>query len=172
MKTVILYATKRGTTHDVAVRIAGALADAGIDTVPEILDLKVIEGLPEKLPDLEACDCVILGSAVYAGQIRKEMRSFLLPLSLPENRAKLEGKRFGIYLCGLDVAKEEEAFSTNFPTELLDMAKAKAFLGGAFDPKTANFVERTIIKAVTKTSDSVDTVDEEKIAQFVQELMV
>ena len=170
MKTVILYATKRGTTHDVALRIADALVDMGADTAPEILDLKVIEGLPEQLPDLATYDCIILGSAVYAGQVRKEMKSFLLPLSLPENRAKLEGKNFGIYLCGLDVAKEDEAFSANFPDELLSIAKVKAFLGGTFDPKNANFVERTIIKAVAKTSESVDTVSEKKITQFAQAL--
>ena len=64
----------------------------------------------------------------------------------------------------------DEAFSANFPDELLSTTKAKAFLGGTFDPKNANFVERTIIKAVVKTSESVDTVSEKKITQFAQAL--
>ena len=42
--------------------------------------------------------------------------------------------------------------------------------GGIFDPKKAGFVARLIMKAVTKQSGFVDTIDNGKIEQFTDEM--
>jgi hypothetical protein len=65
---------------------------------------------------------------------------------------------------------QEKNFSANFPEETLQTTKAAYFLGGIYDPKKAGFVERFIMKAVAKLSGYTDTIDDKKIAEFVEVL--
>ena len=65
MKTLILYATKYGAAYEIARRIA------------ERIDGAVIHNLKQDgMPPLEEFDCVIAGSSVYVGMIRKEAKAF------------------------------------------------------------------------------------------------
>ncbi|MCL2842540.1 MAG: flavodoxin domain-containing protein [Oscillospiraceae bacterium] len=151
--TIILYATKYGTAREVAERLSGYLDD----TVTH--DLKA-----GAVPDLAEFDTVILGSAVYAGSIRKEARAFLAA-----HKTELAEKRLGFYLCG--ISKEEQTyFKDNFPKELLEQATATDLFGGKFDPQKANGLERLIMKAVAKQSGCIDTIDDAKVKQFAEHM--
>jgi len=154
LKTLILYATKHGATKEAAQRISKKLDGATLH------DLK--QG---GIPSLTEFDCVIIGSPLYAGMIRKEAKTFLA-----QNAEALCGKRFGLFLCGLDATQEQEFFKSNFPPEVLQAAKATSFLGGIFDPKKAGFIGRLIMKAVAKQAVYTDTIDDGKIAQFIEAL--
>ena len=155
MKTLILYATKHGAAAEIARRIADKMTGVAV------CDLK-----ESGVPGLAGFDCVIIGSAVYAGMICKEAKVFL-----SQNADALLGKALGLFLSGMDASRETACFEANFPMELLQAAKAARCLGGIFDPKKANGMERLIMKAAAKQSGYADTIDDGKIAQFAEEMV-
>jgi len=154
MKTIILYATKHGATREIARRISEQIDGA------EIHDIK--QG---SIPDLTGYDCIIVGSSIYAGMIRKEAKLFI-----SQNAELLRSKKLGLFISGMGKDKEKEVLSNAFSKELTDSAKAASILGGIFDPKKAGFFERLIMKAVAKQSDYTDTIDNKKIGEFVSAL--
>jgi len=152
MDTLILYATKHGAAREIAEGIADSMGGAVLH------DLK--QG---GVPALAGFDCVIIGSSLYAGSIRKEAKTFLA-----QNTDQLGGKKLGLFLSGMAQSDEKKYFTDNFPADLLQQAKAASFLGGIFDPQKANAMERLIMKAVTKQSGYTSTIDAEKIQQFAR----
>ena len=155
MKTLILYATKHGATREAAKRIALKIPGAVLH------DLK--QANTSSLADF---DCVIIGSSIYVGAIRKEAKTFLA-----QNADRLKDKKFGLFLCGLQENEEKQFFASNFPPDILTAAKETAFLGGIFDPKKAGFMERFVIKAVAKLPGYTNMIDNAKIDKFVEEMM-
>jgi len=153
MKTLILYASKYGATAEIAKRVAAQLENA------TIYDLK--QG---NIPRLEDYDCIIVGSSVYAGSFRKEAKTFIA-----QNAFDLATKKPGLFVCSIGESNDE-VFKKNVPDNVLQAAKAKAALGGAFDPKKANFFERLIMKAATKQSGRVDNISDERIIRFAEEM--
>ena len=152
MKTLILYATKHGAAREIAAGI-GRQIDGAV-----VHDLKV-----GGMPALSDFDCIIIGSSLYAGSIRKEEKTFL-----SQNAAQLQGKKVGLFLSGISKGETEKSFADNFPSALLQAATAKRFLGGIFDPKKAGAAERLIMKAVTKGAGYVNTIEDEDIRQFAE----
>ena len=154
MKTLILYATKYGAAAEIAKRIAAHLDNA------DIVDIKLGD-----IPKLDEYDCVIIGSSVYAGSFRKEAKNFIT-----QNADALCKKKLGLFVSAMGEDNEDEIFKNNVPDEVLNAATAKSALGGAFNPKKANFFERLIMKAVTKQSDAVNKINDEKISKFAEAL--
>lgn len=154
MKTIILYASKYGATLEIAQRIAKKIGGVVIH------DLK--QG---NIPDLAEFGCVIIGASVYAGMIRKEAKAFV-----SRNEEILLEKQLGLFLSGMGENGEKEFFEKNFSQNILQGAKATKLLGGIFDPGKANFIERLIMKVVTKQSGLVNSINDDKIEQFVEEL--
>jgi len=150
MKTLIIFATKRGATREIAERIAARIEGAAIH------DLK-----KDGSPPVDSYDCVIIGSSLYAGAIRKEAKAFMA-----KSANTLQGKKVGLFLCGMEASGAQGFFDANFPKEILQMAKTTGFLGGIFDPQKASAFERLVIKIVTKKSVYVNTIDDAKIEQF------
>jgi menaquinone-dependent protoporphyrinogen oxidase len=67
-QVLVAYATKYGATQEIAEKIGEVLRQAGLPA----------QVLPaDQIGDLSAYDAVVLGSAVYAGQWRKEAVEFL-----------------------------------------------------------------------------------------------
>ena len=155
MKTLILFATKHGATRETAKRIANKIPSAVLQ------DLK-----QDGIPALTDYDCVIIGSSIYVGSIRKEAKAFLA-----QNADKLKEKKLGLFLCGLQEDEEKQFFASNFPPDILTSAKATSFPGGIFDPKKAGFMERFVIKVVAKLPDYTDRIDNAKIDRFAEEMM-
>jgi len=150
MRTLILYATKHGAAREIAESISEQIGDVVLH------DLK--QG---SIPVLDGFDCVIIGSSLYAGSIRKEAKVFLA-----QHAAQLQGKKLGLFLSGMAQSDEKKYFADNFPADILQKATAVSFLGGIFDPQKANAMERLIMKAVTKKSGYVRAIDDEKVKQF------
>ena len=67
-KVLVAYATKYGATQEIAEKINAVLKEHGLD--PDLRDVESVDGLDEY-------QGVILGSAVYVGQWRKEASTFL-----------------------------------------------------------------------------------------------
>ena len=154
MQTVILYATKHGAAREIAARIADCVGNA------QLCDLKQGD-----IPDLTGFDCVIIGSSLYAGSIRKEAKAFLA-----QNAGILRDKKLGLFLSGMAGSDTSKYFTDNFPADIRAAAIASAFLGGIFDPQKANKMERLIMKAVTKQSGYVNTIDDATIKQFATQM--
>jgi len=152
MNTLVLYATKHGAAREIAKRIAGKMNGATLH------DLK--QG---NIPSLAGFDSVIIGSSLYAGSIRKEAKEFL-----SQNEAVLQSKKLGLFLSGIGEDKDNQLFGSVFSPEILKAAKATGHMGGIFDPKKAGVMERFIMKVVTKQSRYVNTIDDNKIAQFAE----
>ena len=150
MKTIIIYATKYGAAGEIARRIAGKMDGAAIHE------------LNQNIPSLADFDCVIFGSSIYAGMIRRKAKMFL-----SKNANVLKEKKLGLFLSGLDAAGEKKYFDSNFSREILEKAKATSFLGGVFDPKKAGMLERLVMKVVSGRSVYVNTINDGKIEQFV-----
>jgi len=152
MKTLILYATKYGAAREVARRIATKIDGAVLH------DLKQGD-----VPSLAQFDTIIIGSPVYAGMIRNEAKTFL-----SQSADALQSKKLGLFVCGLSAEGEKGYFDSNFSPELLKTAKAASFLGGIFDPKKSGVMGRLIMKAVSKSAEYKDTIDDKKIEQFAE----
>ena len=67
-KILVIYASKYGATTEIAEKIGEVLRQAGLHT--DVLPVKQVR-------DLTAHEAVILGSAVYIGQWRKDAIKFL-----------------------------------------------------------------------------------------------
>jgi menaquinone-dependent protoporphyrinogen oxidase len=67
-KVLVAYASKYGATAEIAAKIGEVLRQSGLDT--EVLPV-------ERVGDLAPYRAVVLGSAVYMGQWRKEAATFL-----------------------------------------------------------------------------------------------
>jgi len=156
MKTIILYASKYGAAQEIAQRIANKLPGG---------DACEIYNIKDTLPALNSFDRVIFGSSVYAGSIREEAKTFLA-----NNEKVMMEKTLGLFLSGIGTDGKDTYFKSNFPENILQKAKAIGFMGGAFDPKKANFMERLIIKIVSKKSDYINTISDEKIEKFVEDI--
>lgn len=81
-KTAIVYAGKYGATQEIANRLAAKIDGA------EAFNLK-----GSTHPNLNDYDCVIIGSAVYAGAVQKEAKAFAVA-----NEAALRRSEWG-YFC-------------------------------------------------------------------------
>ena len=152
MKTIIIYATKHGAAGEIAQRIADKMDGTAVHNLKK-----------GSAPSLEDFDCVIIGTSLYAGMIRGEVKAFL-----SQNAGALQGKKLGLFLSGLDAGEEKINFDRNFPPEILKNAKAAGFFGGIFDPKKAGLVERLVMKVVAKKSAYENTIDDSRIEQFVK----
>jgi len=153
MKTIIFYATKYGASQEIAQRIDALIPDS------TVCNLKT-----DKKPSLDNFDCVIVGGSLYAGMLRKEAKKYV-----SENSALLSRKKLGLFLSG--ISPEEAPFKQNFPENILQSAKAKMSPGGIFDPAKASGFDKFIFKTVTKQVDYVNNISDNKIAQFVSELL-
>ena len=67
MTILVTYASKHGSTEEIAERIAATLRRSGIDTDLQPVDI---------VRDIEPYTAVVLGSAIYYGSWLKEAREF------------------------------------------------------------------------------------------------
>lgn len=157
MRAAVVVASKHGTTVEIGRRVAQALGG----DVP-VLDLAD----HHHHPDVSGYDTVVLGTAVYAGQPRAQMKAFT-------QLADLGGKRLGLFVSGMlpDADARATELAAAFPPALNDSATATAFLGGAFQFDKLNRFERFVVKRFAKVTTDVDAIDDRAIGAFAQALL-
>ena len=161
MRTLIVYGTKYGAARVCAERIANELGrEADVVNLADGGDL-----------DLDAYDLVVVGTSIYMGRPRKEVRAFC--------RARLETllkKRVGLFLCCVQDGEPHLGgqFAAAFPAPLLGHAAARAQLGGVVDFTKLSRLDRFIMTKVAgdlrARGDVVSTLSDERIAMFCQML--
>jgi menaquinone-dependent protoporphyrinogen oxidase len=140
-KVLVVYASKYGATQEIARRIAGSLEKEGLTV--DLLSA-------DEVKDLTPYGAVVLGSAVYAGQWRKEAAEFL-----QGNERLLKDLPVWLFSSGPTGEGDpvELMKGWRFPEALQAVAdrispRDIAFFMGDIDMKKLNLPERMIVKAI------------------------
>ncbi len=156
MSTLIVYASKYGCTERCAKLLSKELNDK-VDLI-NLNNIKVI--------DFSKYDKVIIGGSIYIGRIQKEVTEFCA-----KNLDRLKEKRIGLFICGM---QEGEMINTelnqNFPSELLKIAEVKSHFGGEFIFNKMNFMEKLIVKKISKLTSDKSNILEDNIYKFAQKM--
>jgi menaquinone-dependent protoporphyrinogen oxidase len=141
IKVLVTYATKYGATAEIADEIGQVLCDKGLraDVLPA-----------DQAGDLSPYQAVVLGSAVYAGQWRKEAAAFL-----EANEQVLAGRPVWLFSSGpTGQGKPVELMKGwRFPEAqqpIADRIRPRdiAFFHGVLDMQKLNLAEKLIAKAL------------------------
>ena len=140
-QVLVAYATKYGATVEIAEKIGQVLRQAGLST----------DVLPaDRIGDLSAYQAVVLGSAVYIGQWRKEAVKFL-----KANETMLAEKPVWLFSSGPTGEGDpvELTQGWRFSGKLQPIAdriapRDIAVFHGAVDMGKLNFIEKWMLKNV------------------------
>jgi menaquinone-dependent protoporphyrinogen oxidase len=137
MRVIVAYASKHGSTGEIADAIAMRLTEAGADAEARPVD---------QVSDLGDAGAVVLGSAIYAGSWMKEAVEFVHRLAEP--LAERPVWLFSSGPLGEQVVDDEEQ-----PRQLKEVdgivgAVEHRVFFGALDRSKLGFAERMIVKAV------------------------
>lgn len=155
MKILIVYASKYGTTEDCANLLKDKLS--GDVTIMNINQATSI--------DLSLFNTVIIGGSVYVGKISKKLREFC-----EKNMDSLSRKKLGLFLCCALVENKEQLLSDNFPQTLLKNTTVTGIFGSEARLDKMSFMDKTILKTVTKGDFSAFKISEESIDAFAKEI--
>lgn len=156
MNTVVVYASKYGSTEKCARLLADQLAGN--------VELHHLKKDREKKWD--SYDLIVIGGPIYAGQIRKEVTGFC-----EEHMELMKQKRLGLFICGmLEETALLEELTHSFPPELMEAAEVSAHFGGEYNFDKMNFLDRTLVKKIAKVTTSQSEIKTETIAAFAKKL--
>jgi len=137
MRVLVTYATKHGSTREIAEAIAATISGHGI--VAEVLPV-------EDVAEIGSYDAVVLGSAIYMGRWLKEATEFTR-----RHRASLAERPLWLFSSGplgTEVVDNEE--QPKELSELLEMLEPRdhRLYYGALTRDALGFGERMVVKAV------------------------
>jgi menaquinone-dependent protoporphyrinogen oxidase len=155
MKTLIVYATKYGTTEKCVKKL----------TIKLIGEVKVYN-LKDEVPSLDGYDKVVIGGSIYIGQIQKDIINFC-----NEKEGELLAKTLGLFIvCMGNEEMAQKQLTTAYPPKLFQHAVVKEIFGGEFQYKKMGFMDKLITRVIAKTSQDVSKIDYEKIIDFAKVL--
>ena len=114
MKTLIVYASKTGTTEKCAGIIGQNLKDA------PIINLSARQN-----EDINKYDKIIIGTPIRMGMIHKKVKEFI-----NKNAEILKNKKVAYFICCGFVENYRQYFEQNIPKKLLSQAITYDTLGG------------------------------------------
>lgn len=156
MNTLIVYGTKYGCAQKCAMELAKEF-----DGDVELVNLKEKGNV-----NLSRYDRVIIGGSVYIGRIQKEVSEFITA-----NLDVLLKKETGLFICGMQEGDMmEKEITENFPAELISKAKSVKSFGGEFNFKKMNFMEKAIVKKISKVSSDKSDIHHENIKKLAMDL--
>ncbi len=138
-QVLVAYATKHGSTIEIAQKIGDVLKTAGLQ----------VSVLPaEKVTDVTPYEGIVLGSAVYEGKWRKEAVQFLEDYN--EELTKIPVWLFSSGPAGKG-NPVDLAHGWHFPDEQLPIAdhihaRDLALFNGVIDMDKLNFAEKVMVK--------------------------
>jgi len=154
MKTLILYASKTGTTEKCAEILRDKIKDATIQD----LSLKQIDPSPY--------DLIIIGGSIRMGQLHKEVRKYL-----KNYKDILLNKKVAYFICSIEIDKIEPYFE-QIDKSLLNKAITYDSFGGELDLEKQSGLDKLVIKIISKQKEQINTgILENRIDQFISKLM-
>lgn len=154
MSTLIVYASKYGCTERCVELLSKELHGK--------VDIRNVK--KEKDIDFSNYEKIIIGGSIYIGKIQKEVTEFC-----SKNIEELRKKRIGLFICGMqegDMINTE--LNENFDPTLIEIADAKEFFGGEFTFDKMTFIEKFIVKKVSKVTSNKSNILEDNIHKFAQ----
>lgn len=154
MQRLIIYATKYGSTAEVARRLKQRSKD----------QTDVVNVMTDSIPPLTSYDTVILGGSIYMGKVQKQLTRYI-DRHLPE----LLTKKIGLFLCAGHPKEEtrQEELRSAFPETLFRKAAAKDVLGYAFDFEKMHFFDRLIMRQIKGDGVSTAEYPDQRISEFL-----
>lgn len=157
MVSIIIFDSKHGSTADIASRLAGMLRGE--------VRLAFLRDRGAASVSLEDCDLVVLGAPVYAGSWSKRAASFAAA-----REEELAAKKFAFFAVGLDAAGGTAAAGAALPPRLVSNAVASAKLGGEALVTKMNFLERLVMRIVSKSKADQSVLDPAAESAFAAKL--
>ncbi len=153
MKTLIVYATRHGSTEKCAKKLQDSLAG-------EVRILNLKKSAKINLNDFET---IIIGGSIHAGKIQKKVKNFCL-----KNIELLKTKKIGLFICCMEEGeKAAKQLEEAFPEDLLKHALATGIFGGEFNFEKMNFIERAAIRKIAGVDKSISKIRQEEIEKFL-----
>jgi menaquinone-dependent protoporphyrinogen oxidase len=136
-RVLVAYATKHGTTTEIAEEIGATLRSAGLGA--DVRPARAVK-------DVEGYDAVVLGSAVYMARWRPEVRAFAR-----RHAHALRERPVWLFSSGPldadpDPARLRSAVHAERVADQLG-AREHVTFGGALDPGARGFVTRRMVEA-------------------------
>lgn len=155
MKTLIIYASKTGTTEKCAKNISTQLKDA------------TAVNIYTQNEDINRYDLIVIGSPIRMGMIDKKIKNFLL-----KNIECLKFKKTAYFICCGFNENWKKYYEQNIPKDLLDSAITYDTFGGEMDIENQKGLDKFIAKMVSKTVDGNKEIKilNENIDRFIKEL--
>ncbi len=153
-KTLILYATKHGTTHACAEVLQKELkADADLQNLIEQPNV-----------DLGAYDTIVLGGSVHAGRANGKLRKFCIA-----NEQALLQKRLGLFLCMMEEGEGAvRQLEQNYSKALREKALVVDSFGGEILFSNMGWITRKMMKMMSKGDEDVHNIREDAIKAFAE----
>ena len=155
MKTLIIYASKTGTTQKCAKTLKEQLKDA---TVVNIEDQK---------EDISQYDLIVIGSPIRIGMMDNRIKKFFI-----NNKEILKGKKTAYFICCGFHENWKKYYEENIPKDLLESATTYASFGGELNLQKQKGFDKWIVKMVSKSIEESKKIEilEENIEKFIEEL--
>lgn len=152
--TLIVYGTKYGSTEEALEILLDNLEDK---------DVKIVNISKEKtFKNLDNFDKVIIGGPINGGRLNGYVKKFI-----QDNLKALLNTKLAIFITHLETAtKANSYFKLNFPEELLEKAVCKGCFGGALYFERLSFLERFILKAITRSDKNIWAINKKNIEEF------
>ena len=155
MNTVILFATRYGSTENIAKLIW--------DKLPG--EAKMVNIAKQQVPDISTFDAVVIGGPVYAGKLLKPLAAYMR-----QNLEELKKKKLALFLCAgeQEPLQIEKMIASNFPAELCSRAVFKGALGGELKLENLSRFMKFVLKNLIKVKEGYSRVSEENINALVR----
>ncbi|MGM0431895.1 MAG: flavodoxin domain-containing protein [Spirochaetota bacterium] len=151
---LIVYASKHGATKYCAQVVAKKLGG----------EYDLVDCEHERVPEPESYSEILIGFSVHAGSVQKKIRKFV-----KRHAALLVEKQPGLFCsCLSDDNHAIEYFHKSFPASVIQSSRAIGMFGGSVQFEKMNFIERFIMKKITKTDTSFSRISDEAMDTFVQ----
>lgn len=156
MKTLIVYASKTGTTE----RCAGILGK-------NLKDVTIINLTATQNKDINKYDLIIIGSPIRMGIIDKKVKDFI-----SKNSKSLKNKKVAYFICCGFSENWKQYYEQNFPKELLDNAITYDSFGGEMNLEKQKGFDKFIVKMVSKNIDKNKEIKiiDENINKFIEKV--
>ena len=146
-RVLVAYASKHGSTREVAEVIATTMRSLGLD-----VDLRAAE----EVEDVDPYDTVVLGTAIYMGRLHDQARNLL-----GAHRDELAGRRLAVFALGPRTLADDDVESTR--AQLKGLAKTSveadltAIFGGVVDPTKLRFPFNRMDASDARDWDEIQT---------------
>jgi menaquinone-dependent protoporphyrinogen oxidase len=138
-KVLVVYATRAGSTGEVAQAIAERLCAGGFDAeVRPVDDVSALDGV----------QAVVLGSAIRYGAWLPEMTKFVESRRSELSRLPLALFTLHMQALGDDAASRDTRAGYTKAVRALVAPRDEVFLAGKVDPATLSFFERLAVRMV------------------------